>query len=155
MTVELRNAVAEDKARCAELLSELKAATRSAPPVLLGDTFLQLLTKERGEIILAVEGVEILGMTAVSYNLALRYGGEYCQLEELVVRPTSRGKNVGGLLVQGIIDTARARGCAEIGLYLLETTEHNHEFYAKFGFKAIGTEMRQHLGDTTQKKLET
>jgi predicted GNAT family N-acyltransferase len=32
-----------------------------------------------------------------------------------------------------------------MGLYLLETTEHNRPFYAKYGFKVIGTEMRQDL----------
>jgi GNAT superfamily N-acetyltransferase len=147
MAVELRNAVAEDEGRCAALLTELKSATRSLPVRPLRESFRQLLGKERGEIILAVEGPDILGMATVSYNLALRYGGEYCQLEELIVTPAARGKNVGGLLVRGIVDNARARGCAEIGLYLLETTEHNRPFYEKYGFKVIGTEMRQTLAD--------
>ena len=147
MAVELRNAVAEDERRCAALLSELKSATRSSPVRPLRDSFQQLLSKERGEIVLAVEGSDILGMATVSYNLALRYGGEYCQLEELIVTPAARGKNVGGLLVGRIVDNAKARGCAEIGLYLLETTEHNRPFYEKYGFKVIGTEMRQTLGD--------
>jgi len=148
MAVELRNAVADDEGRCVELLSELKSATRSAPARPLQGSFQKLLNKERGEIILAVEGGDIIGMATVSYNLAMRYGGEYCQLEELVVTPAARGKNVGGLLVQGIVDNAQARGCAEIGLYLLETTEHNRPFYEKFGFKVIGSEMRQTLAET-------
>ena len=147
MAVELRNAVAEDERRCAALLSELKSATRSSPVRPLRDSFQQLLSKERGEIVLAVESPDILGMATVSYNLALRYGGEYCQLEELIVTPAARGKNVGGLLVGRIVDNAKARGCAEIGLYLLETTEHNRPFYEKYGFKVIGTEMRQTLDD--------
>ncbi|MBT4487511.1 MAG: GNAT family N-acetyltransferase [Rhodospirillaceae bacterium] len=145
MTIDIRNAVADDEPRCVELLAELKSATRSAPARPLQDSFQKLLSKERGEIILAVEGTQILGMATVSYNLAMRYGGEYCQLEELVVTPAARGKNIGGLLVQRIVDNARARGCAEIGLYLLETTEHNRPFYAKYGFEVIGTEMRQGL----------
>ncbi|MDP6831373.1 MAG: GNAT family N-acetyltransferase [Alphaproteobacteria bacterium] len=147
MAVELRNAVAEDENHCVLLLAELKSATRSAPSLPLQDSFQQLLSKERGEIILAVEGPEILGMATVSYNLAMRYGGEYCQLEELVVMPSARGRNIGGMLVQRTVDNARARGCAEMGLYLLETTEYNRPFYAKYGFQVIGTEMRQRLAD--------
>jgi len=146
--IELRNATAADEARCVELLGELKSTTKSGPARPLGEAFEMLLSKQRGEIILATEGAEgaeILGMVTVSYNLAMRYGGEYCQLEELVVTPAARGKNIGGLLVQRIVDNARARGCAEIGLYLLETTEHNRPFYEKYGFKPIGTEMRQGL----------
>ena len=33
----------------------------------------------------------------------------------------------------------------EIGLYLVEATEHNRPFYEKYGFVAVGTEMRQRL----------
>lgn len=145
MTIVLRNAEASDEARCVELLSELQSDTASSRALPLGDSFQQLVTKERGEITLAVEGENILGMATVSYNLAMRYGGEYCQLEELVVTSEARGKNIGGLLVQRIIDNSRDRGCAEIGLYLLKSTEHNRPFYAKFGFEDFGTEMRQNL----------
>ncbi len=145
MSIELRSAVADDEARCVELMSELKSATGSRPALPVEDSFRQLVTKERGEIVLSVEDGEVLGMAAVSYNLAMRYGGEYCQLEELVVTPNARGKNIGGLLVQRIVDDARARGCAEMGLYLVETTEHNRPFYAKYGFQPVGTELRQDL----------
>jgi GNAT superfamily N-acetyltransferase len=75
----------------------------------------------------------------------MRYGGEYCQLEELIVTPAARGKKLGGLLVQKVVDNAKARGSAEIGLYLVEATEHNRPFYEKYGFVAVGTEMRQKL----------
>jgi GNAT superfamily N-acetyltransferase len=75
----------------------------------------------------------------------MRYGGEYCQLEELVVDPAARGKNVGAQLVNATVDAARARGCADYGLYLVETTEHNRPFYEKCGFEVVGTEMRQRL----------
>ena len=145
MTIDIRNAVADDEPRCVELLAELKSATRSAPARPLQDSFQKLLSKERGEIILAVEGTQILGMATVSYNLAMRYGGEYCQLEELIVTPAARGKKLGGLLVQKVVDNAKARGSAEIGLYLVEATEHNRPFYEKYGFVAVGTEMRQKL----------
>ena len=104
-----------------------------------------LLSKERGQITLAVEDGAVLGMATVSFNLALRYGGEYCQLEELIVLPRARGRNLGGRLVQTVVENASTRGCAEIGLYLLESTEHNRPFYAKYGFEGVGSEMRQRL----------
>ena len=149
MTVTIRNAEINDKARCLELLDALGAATgsssgsRNTPAA--GDVFEQLIGGDRGRIILAQEADVILGMATVSYNLAIRYGGEYCQLEELIVDTAARGKNVGGQLVQRTIEQARERGCAEYGLYLLESTEHNRPFYEKYGFKVIGTEMRQRL----------
>ena len=84
-------------------------------------------------------------MASISYNLALRYNGEYCQLEELVVDSEARGKNVGGLLIEKTINLAKKRGCKEFGLYLLESTKHNQGFYEKYGFQVIGSEMRQSL----------
>ena len=41
------------------------------------------------------------------------------------------------------IETAKARGCKEMGLYLLESTEGNRPFYEKYGFRYVGSEMRQ------------
>lgn len=138
MTVVVRNAVMGDKQRCLDLLVILNGQAR-----LSGEGFTALLSLERGQIIVAQEGDEILGMASVSYNLAMRYEGEYCQLEELVVDSSARGKNVGGLLMQQVVDNARKRGCREGGLYLLERTEHNKPFYEKYGFEVVGTEMRQ------------
>jgi len=149
MSITIRNAEINDKERCLELLDALGAATgsstgsRKTPAA--GDVFELLLSGERGRIIVAEEAGAILGMATVSYNLAVRYGGEYCQLEELIVDSAARGKNVGGQLVQQTVDNARQRGCTEYGLYLLESTEHNRPFYAKYGFEVIGTEMRQRL----------
>ncbi len=148
MSLEIRPARAEDEARCLELLAVLAGTTGSARPSEqepIAAAFRSLLDGARGEILVADEDGLLLGMASVSYNIAMRYGGEYCQLEELIVTPEARGKNVGALLVQSTVDRARARGCPEYGLYLLPTTEHNLPFYQKFGFEKIGTELRQRL----------
>ncbi|NKB97085.1 MAG: GNAT family N-acetyltransferase [Pseudomonadales bacterium] len=146
MSVAIRAGRLEDVENCRALLEILGAADsqRQAPP---GFTtiFEKLLTEERGRVIVAEEAGVVLGMATVSYNIALRYDGEYCQLEELIVDPSARGKNVGGLLVQQTIADATARGCAEFGLYLVEHTEHNRPFYEKYGLLAVGTEMRMPL----------
>lgn len=149
MTVEIRNARLDDEARCIELLKTLNPATGNTAATPIQKAFEQLLDRTRGEILVAMESGRILGMATVSYNLAMRYGGEYCQLEELIVDPLARGKNIGGLLLKRTIDNARSRGCAEYGLYLLESTEHNRPFYEKYGFRAVGSEMRQRLHDPT------
>ena len=145
MSVSIRTATHQDKTHCLALLGMLSDATGGTIHALAGDAFDSLLDETRGQIIIAEESGDILGMASVTYNLAMRYGGEYCQLEELIVDPRARGKNVGGLLVQATLDNARQRGCAEYGLYLVETTEKNLPFYAKYGFKKVGSELRQSL----------
>lgn len=142
MTIAIRVATETDEARCFEMIETLTGLTRASG---WSATFKELLGARRGEVLVADEGGTLLGIATVSYNLAIRYAGEYAQLEELIVEPAARGKNVGGLLVQTAVDRARTRGCAEFGLYLLESTEHNRPFYEKYGFEFIGSEMRQRL----------
>ena len=146
MTVKVRVALAADKDACLALLGELSAATGSSLNSAMGDAYDSLLDGKRGQILVAEEQGRLLGLASVTFNLAMRYGGEYCQLEELVVDPEARGKKVGALLIEATLASARSRGCAEIGLYLVASTEHNQAFYEKYGFNAVGTEMRQVLG---------
>lgn len=145
MAIEIRPASEADKERCLELLEDLRRATGGSLDAQAGDTFDRLLAVERGEVLVAADEDVVLGLASVSYNLAMRYGGEYCQLEELIVDPSARGRNVGALLVIATLERARSRGCAEYGLYLVESTEKNLPFYQKFGFERVGSELRQRL----------
>ena len=145
MPVTIRPALRSDKNACLELLGKLAEATEGAIDKRAGEVFDTLLDGSRGQVLLAEESTQVLGLAAVSFNLAMRYGGEYCQLEELVVDPAARGKNVGGLLVEASLKLARDRGCAEYGLYLVATTEKNLPFYQKYGFERVGSELRQRL----------
>ena len=146
MTITIRNACAADKDRCLALLGALSDATGSSISAGAGEVFELLLEEARGLVLVAEDedGV-LLGLASLTFNPAMRYGGEYCQLEELVVDPAARGRNLGAQLMHATIDRARQRGCAEYGLYLVETTEKNWPFYQKFGFERVGTELRQTL----------
>ena len=145
MTVIVRLAKSEDQNRCLELLDVLAKATSDQHEIFDLETFENLISNERGSLVVAEENGSVLGMASISFNLALRYNGEYCQLEELVVDQDARGKNVGGLLIEETIKLAKKRGCKEYGLYILESTKHNQGFYEKYGFVKVGEEMRQPL----------
>ena len=145
MSVNIRLAKQDDEQRCLELLNVLADSTSDSNKIFNSDTFGKLISNERGSLVIAEENGIILGMASISFNLALRYNGEYCQLEELVVDQDARGKNVGGLLIEETLKLAKNRGCKEFGLYLLESTKHNQSFYEKYGFVVIGDEMRQSL----------
>lgn len=142
MTVNTRRAVPDDKDRCLALIETLTGQTKSER---WQETYDALMSEERGAVLVCEEEGTILGVATISFNLAIRYAGEYCQLEELIVDSAARGKNAGGLLVQATIEAARVRGCAEMGLYLVEHTEGNRPFYEKYGFEFVGSEMRMAL----------
>ena len=145
MSVKIRLAKPEDQLRCSELLNVLAKATSGSKEIFDTETFEDLISNKRGSLVVAEEDGKILGMASISFNLALRYNGEYCQLEELVVDPVARGKNIGGLLIEETIRLAKVRGCKECGLYIPESTKHNQGLYEKYGFTKVGEEMRQPL----------
>lgn len=145
MSITIRDATTEDRETCLQLLQALSDFSGLGLRDGAAIAFDQLLDQKRGQVIVAERGDQVLGMASVSYNWAMRYGGEYCQLEELIVDPAGRGQNIGGLLVEATVKNARKRGCAEYGLYLVEHTEQNQPFYEKFGFVKVGSEMRQVL----------
>ena len=146
MSVDIRLATDEDYDECVRLLGVLGESTGGKNRASINrKVFTQMLDGERGAILIAEEDGEPLGMSSISFNVALRYLESYCQLEELVVDPSARGKNVGGLLVEAAVNKARQKGCNDFGLYLMPTTEHNQPFYEKYGFVKVGSEMRQEL----------
>ena len=137
--VRTRPASAPDREHCLQLIETLTGRSRTDGWT---DVFDAHLAGERGAVVVAETDAGI-GLATVSYNLAIRYGGEYCELEELIVDEAARGLSLGRILVQRTIDDARDRGCAEMGLYLVPHTEGNRGFYEKLGFEVLGTEMRQ------------
>ena len=145
MTMTVRFAELRDRDRCEELLNLLVGNTAASENIFSGQVFETIVVGRYGRVLLACEDELALGMASISFNYALRYDGRYAQLEELIVDPVARGKNVGGLLVEEALKAARDEGCKEFGLYLLESTKHNQPFYEKYGFGVIGHEMRQSL----------
>lgn len=147
MAVSVRIALAKDeKAVMALLIQLLGSSSVDGEPVdrstAASATYRELLSGARGQILLAEDQTGPLGVLTLSFNMAIRYGGEYAQIEELIVDPDARGKNVGGTLVKACIEAARARKCREIGLYAMEG---NVAFYEKYGFSLAGHELRQRL----------
>lgn len=69
-------------------------------------------------------------------------GRPAAHLEDVVVRPSSRGKGIGCLLVRHAIEAARANNCYKM---LLHTSDGNVAFYEKLGFRAVITGMRLDL----------
>jgi ribosomal protein S18 acetylase RimI-like enzyme len=99
----------------------------------------ELLDSDRLRVLVVEDEDGVVGLISFSFNQALRYAGEYCQIEELIVDPRGRGRNLGALLVKTAIEAARERGCLEIGLYAREETR---AFYEKLGFGYRGPEVR-------------
>lgn len=143
----IRAAVASDEPEVFRLLRQLFGDRTISDEAVVDSSrarraFGALLDGARGQVLVAEDRGRLLGVISVSYDLAIRCGGEYAQIEELVVDEAARGMHLGAALVNAAVDGARARGCGEIGLY---AREHNRAFYEKLGFAYAGPELRRTL----------
>jgi predicted N-acetyltransferase YhbS len=103
-------------------------------------TYRDLLKSDRGSVIVFELDGEVLGVVTCSYVTAIRYGGNYARMEELIVDDKARGTGAGKILVNAAITEARRRGCGLITLY---AREHTRAFYEKAGFRYIGPELHR------------
>jgi GNAT superfamily N-acetyltransferase len=99
-----------------------------------------LVTSTRGSVIVFEVDGEVLGVITSSYVSAIRYGGDYARLEELIVDDKARGTGAGMALLKAAIAEARRRGCGLITLY---SREHTRAFYEKAGFRYAGPELHR------------
>jgi predicted N-acetyltransferase YhbS len=102
-----------------------------------------LVTSARGSVIVFEADGEVLGVITSSYVSAIRYGGEYARLEELIVDDKARGTGAGMALLRAAIAEAGRRGCSLITLY---SREHTRAFYEKAGFRYAGPELHRATG---------
>jgi GNAT superfamily N-acetyltransferase len=102
--------------------------------------FRDLLTSERGSVIVLDVDGEVLGVITSSYVPAIRYGGIYARIEELIVDDRARGIGAGMMLLKAAIEEAGRRGCNLVTLY---SREHTRAFYEKAGFRYTGPELHR------------
>ena len=86
--------------------------------------------------IVALEKGNVLGYASIHYiNKITRKSGI---IEDVVVKENQRGKGIGKLLVNNVIEKAKNNNCDKI---ILSSSEKNLKFYQKLGFQKNEFEM--------------
>ena len=138
--VEVREATLEDEAVVFDLLRQLMVSASEDSPVNQQrgtGTFRRILeNEEMGAVFLAEEDGTALGLLTLSYPVAIRCGGIYSCIEELIVIEQARGKGVGGALLEASIERATTRGCYE--LQVNRPSELGLPVYLRHGWKDAG-----------------
>ena len=80
------------------------------------------------EMWIAVDGLNVLGV-AVFRIIENTHAGRKLYVDDLVTDKTQRSKGVGKLLLDGLTDEARARGCHSIDLDSGTHRTDAHRFY--------------------------
>ena len=87
-------------------------------------------TAPEGELLVALDGDEVLGM--VAYH---RHSDVRCEMKRLYVRPKARGMHLGSVLVKEIIKHAKNSGYKEMVLDTIEPLKTAVSLYKKNGFE--------------------
>ena len=86
--------------------------------------------------IVALEDGSVLGYASIHYIKKItRKSGI---IEDVVVKENQRGKGIGKLLVNNLIEKAKKNNCDKI---ILSSSEKNLKFYQKLGFQKNEFEM--------------
>ena len=85
-----------------------------------------------GDLYIARNGADTVGMVA----FRARANGR-AEMKRLFVRPSARGSGVGRVLVQHVIDAARARGYTHMILDTLPVMQDAQRMYERLGFRDI------------------
>ena len=72
MSINIRLAIPEDQKQCSELLDVLAEATSDPNDMFDSNTFNDVISNERGSLVIAEDEGKNLRMASVSINLALR-----------------------------------------------------------------------------------
>lgn len=84
----------------------------------------------QGELLVALENDEVLGM--VAYH---RLTSKRCEMKRLYLTPNARGRHLGERLVETIIDHAKASGYEEMVLDTIKPLKAAVSLYRKYGFE--------------------
>lgn len=87
-------------------------------------------TPPQGELRIALEGSEVLGMVAYHKHSETR-----CEMKRLYIKPEARGLHLGDRLVREILACARAAGYREMVLDTLLPMKAAIHLYEKYGFQ--------------------
>ena len=109
---------------------EVRATAPELHEVLFGD-------KPAAEVLLAFEGDEAVGFAVYFFNFSTWLGKPGLYLEDLFVKPATRGKGYGRALLQRLARIAGERGCGRMEWAVLDWNEPAIGFYKKLGAKPM------------------
>lgn len=167
-SLEIRSATPDDAPLILQLIRDLAEYERAPKDVTATETQLSdVLFGERraAEVLLAFEGEKPVGFAVFFHNFSTWLGKPGLYLEDLFVKPESRGKGYGRALLTHLAKIADERGCGRMEWAVLDWNEPAIEFYKKLGaapmnewtvFRLTGDGIAKLAGSTeAQPKMNT
>ncbi len=129
--IEIRKARMGDSAAIASLMTEL--GYPGTEPFIEARVS-QLLAHDDAELLVMVEGGEILGVISLHFIPQLALAGDFCRISYFCVSETAQGRGLGSLLEARAVEIARQRKCDRIELHCDQRRNAAHRFYFRRGY---------------------
>jgi GNAT superfamily N-acetyltransferase len=147
--VSVRAAGAGDVAAVATAVESLlvELGGRRPPRPALEDEVAALVTDPGvGELLVAEDDGELVGVLAAGWGRAIHVPGRYLTIQDLWVHPGWRSRGIGAELVAALAERARDEGVARLEVGLPRETfaaiAQTEAFYRGAGFEHLGPRMR-------------
>jgi len=146
--ITIRKATVEDEAGVFALLRQFSSGETSGETTDRWQggtaTFREIVNDEdKGTVLVADEDGELVGVVTLSYPVAIRCRGIYTCIEEFIVSASTRGKGVGGRLLEAAVVEATSKGCDEIQVN--RPSELGYPVYLQHGWEDLGKHLNMKL----------
>ncbi|MCO5176343.1 MAG: GNAT family N-acetyltransferase [Thermomicrobiales bacterium] len=129
--------------------SQRESAERGGREV-YATAFQEILDDPRNELIVGVQGDQVVSVLQVTYIPGLSHmGAVRAQIESVRVASTLRGGGVGRQMFEWTIDRARQRGVRIVQLTTDQRRTDAHRWYRSLGFEATHVGMKLRLDPQT------
>ena len=130
-----RYARREDTALILRFIRELAEYEGLLDEVVADETTLEerIFDRQKAEVIFALEDAREVGFALFFHNFSTFLGRAGIYLEDLYVRPESRGRGYGRAILKKLALIAAERGCGRLEWWCLDRNKPSVDFYLSMG----------------------
>jgi GNAT superfamily N-acetyltransferase len=134
--IRVREAGPHDSETIVRLLEEIMAHHGVARPPRddLTSALDSIFASDSHLFLVAEAGRTVVGMCALVMSTSTWSAGPVCEVQDVIVTDSRRGRGVGRLLLETAEHVARGRGCARLFLTAETANLGAHSFYRSAGF---------------------
>ena len=153
--IAFRYAEEKDAALILEFIRELADYEHMLDQVVATEALLKewIFEKKKAEVIFAIDNGREVGFALFFHNFSTFLGRAGLYLEDLFVKPDSRGKGIGTAILKQLARIALERGCGRLEWYCLDWNKPGIDFYLSLGAEPLDEWTTYRLTGDTLKNM--
>ena len=153
--IAFRYAEEKDAALILEFIRELADYEHMLDQVVATEALLKewIFEKKKAEVIFAMDNGREVGFALFFHNFSTFLGRAGLYLEDLFVKPDSRGKGIGTAILKQLARIALERGCGRLEWYCLDWNKPSIDFYLSLGAEPLDEWTTYRLTGDTLKNM--